>query len=106
MKKNKTVTSAFQKTVGVLLIISMFIVVVVAVRMLWELETSRVSASAECKINEIDYNVVEGEVDCMFPIIKAEDKNWTMCGIPRDVHCNGDLRSFPIMRAIRDGVMD
>ena len=90
----------FWKIAVIFLILAASVFVVLGIASFWKISTSRMSARADCEVNSIEYITMNGEGECMFPLITSETNNYTVCALPNDVHCSGLVQDFPLLRYI------
>ena len=99
MKKNINV---LERIANIVFIICLPVVTALAIMGFWHMATASVGMSAECEVDEIVYRDFEGDGECVFLLAYSDSLNMSTCGFPKDIHCKGDVESFPLFRAIKE----
>jgi hypothetical protein len=82
----------------VVLVMTVAILVLCVLYSVWNVATARVSGEIDCSSDHIEYVVYnESSVDCVIPVI--DGGMFTVCALPKDLHCRMALQNFPIIRA-------
>ena len=78
------------------LVASIFLILANAY-IVWDAATTKASAQFKCDINQIDYVTLKGNGSCWFPVVQGDK---SMCALPRDIHCEGLVQDFPIVKGL------
>jgi hypothetical protein len=78
-------------------IIASIVLIVANIYMVWDMSTTKASAQLRCDINHIDYVKLKGNGTCAFSAVAGDV---SMCALPRDIHCEGLVQDFPLIKGL------
>jgi len=93
-KRNKGLLIFIAITISILVLLQLYSV--------WIVATQRASVGGSCTVNHIDYVTVEGDGDCLFPMVSGNETS--ICALPADITCTGSAEQVPIIRFLYEAV--